>query len=140
MSIGDTSTNPVSAVRATCVLFKIFASPQLCTKMQVWMYYLDVFFFLADYFVNYYYYYFFFVFCIVTMTYRVIFLCKCCRVWVLISKRTDTVSYHHLWSTKTKTWSLWRWKRQNRDIKILYIWIGTSDQGIRIKAITNQEG
>lgn len=43
--LDDTSTNPVSAVRAVCVLVKIFASPQRCTKMQVWMYYLYVFFF-----------------------------------------------------------------------------------------------
>lgn len=43
-NIDETGTNPVPAVRAICVLFKMFASPQLCTKMQVWMYYLDVFF------------------------------------------------------------------------------------------------
>lgn len=34
-----------------CFLEKnIFASPQLCTKMQVWMYYLDIYFFLVNYF------------------------------------------------------------------------------------------
>lgn len=108
--------------------------PWLCTKkMQVWMYYLDVFFVLVDYLRYFCFLYF------VLLLRLLVLSCKCIRARVLTStvRVYCVISPPLIENQNFFTLTMEKLKKYNINIVYIQVFEGTF---LKIKAITNQEG